>query len=64
MQVSRRVRSGLTQQRRCAENKRFLARFEKEREVGFVMLRVGARHSSRDFSLALGAYELTACLPQ
>ena len=40
-QMSRRVRGSLTQQRRCAENKRFLARFEKEREVGFVMLRVG-----------------------
>ncbi len=40
-QVSRRVRGSLTQQRRCAENKRFVARFEKEREVGFVMLRVG-----------------------
>ena len=41
-QVSRRVRGSLTQQRRCAENKRFVARFDKEREVGFVMLRVGA----------------------
>ena len=42
LQVSRRVRDSLTQTQRCAADKRFLARFEKEREVGFAMLRVGA----------------------
>ena len=41
-QVSRRVRDSLTQTQRRAVDKRFLARFEKEREVGFAMLRVGA----------------------
>jgi hypothetical protein len=47
LQVSRRVRDSLTQTQRCTADKRFLARFEKEREVGFAMLRVGAHRVGR-----------------
>ena len=53
LQIGKRIRSGITEPRRTAQHKRFLARIEDNKEVGFAMLRLG-----ESFSLSL-----RSCLP-
>lgn len=42
MQIGKRVRSSITEPRRTAQDKRFLERFQDNKEIGFAMLRLGA----------------------
>ena len=41
MQIGKRVRSSITEPRRTAQDKRFLERFQDNKEIGFAMLRLG-----------------------